>query len=185
MVNPKRKIITICVTFFLLIIVVNAVFSYVYLNSNKGDEEIKKRHDIPGVDSWIWAYKDTPKRVLRKAKKFLKENGFCGDNIDYFFTTMYFSYINKDDFTFHVEQYYKGIDCSGYFEINLRGDIETIHSLKTAYELSLINTESDIDSVDAIQIGIDYLKLNENTTNGALDKLYFDQAARNGFLYMM
>ena len=73
-----------------------------------------------------------------------------------------------------VEQYYKDIYCSGYFEINLNGDIVISDSLKTADELALIQTETDIDSVDAIGLGIDYLNIKENTTDGALDILYLD-----------
>lgn len=177
MVNSKRKI-TILIIIFVLLITVFVIFSYTIKNRNQGDKERKIRYDIPGIDSCIWAYKDTPKIVIKNAKKFLIENGFCGDYIQFTFQNKYLYFRENKDFTFSVVQSYKNIYCSGYFEINLNGDIEIIDSLKTAKELYLINTESDIDSVDAIQIGIDYLNLKDNTTDGSVDKLYLDPSSQ-------
>lgn len=177
MVNQKRKMIKIFVVFFLLIVVVSAILFYKRMTFHPYNE-VQIKHEIPGSGSYFKVYKYTPKIVIKKTKEFLKENGFCGANIHFIFLNKYYSSQKNDEFTFHVKQYYKDLDCSGYFKINLHGEIEIIHNLKTADELSLIQTESDIDYVDAFEIAINYLDLKEYTEDGSQKMLYFDPSSQ-------
>ncbi len=162
----------------LFILIFVAVIMFVSLkskNSDSGDEERKYKHQVSNTECFIWAYKSTPDIVLDKIENYLDENGFSGDEIEYMFDKSYIKSIHdKRTFRFNVAQYYKGIDCKGCLEVNLEGDIITTNGLKTAKELTSIKTEPAIESTDAIQIGIDYLKLEKNTTDGALDMLYYD-----------
>ena len=131
-----------------------AVIMFVALkskNSDSGDEERKYKHKFSNTECFIWAYKSTPNIVLDKIKKYLDDNGFSGDEIEYFFDKSYIKSIHdKSTFRFNVEQYYKGIDCKGSLEVNLEGDIITTTDLKTAKELTSIKTEPAIESWDAI-----------------------------------
>lgn len=102
MVKTIRKVILI-VGFFLLVAVIG-VYVF-YIKTFNFHEEFKTKYDIPGSNSYIRAYKSTPEIVISKTQKFLKENGFCGDNIEFTFGNKYYSSKNNDDFTFHVECY--------------------------------------------------------------------------------
>lgn len=165
------------IVLFIILVLLVAVTTSIFLisknlNSEKGDRERRYKYKISDSESYLWAYKFTPEIVIDNTKNYLKVNGFSGDDVEFFFTNKYRQSEDEDNFIFYVEQYYDRIYCCGHLEVNLKGEIVTSKDLKKAAELALVPTEPKISRGDVIQIGMDYLNLKEDTTDGVLAMIY-------------
>lgn len=161
----------------LIILVISVSLTFIII-LNSGSEPIssdcierQSSHKVTLNGSTILAFNSVPKKTVSSLKKYLKNNGYNGKNIDYTFLSSPYTNVSghpwQDDLYYVAQvktnsgdidyKYNRSFIYIGELAIDKDGNVTETQNLLTAEELSNIQTVPTVSFVEAADIAKNYL----------------------------
>lgn len=164
---------TLMVSLIALFVLAAATIMGVDIARERSKQDLVKKHSYYFEDTagCIKAYKKVPIQIVNKLKEYVVEKGYFGEDITFEITNSY-SEKDSNDFSYYIEQKYKGIDTSGYLKLSLDGEVVKKYDLKKPENLGGVQTDNFMRRKDALKIATEYLGLKESDSSGEWRRIY-------------